>query len=147
MKQLAVLSTLFLNFFIFTSCNSTKLNENTSQNIHRKWMMVEYKGFTKEELIQLNAFVDLTKNAENKNNFGAKMGCNNIFFTTEFKNNNRIVFSKIGSTEMYCQDAMKLEDQFGKDLPSMNSFKIEGHFLTLSNEKGKTMKFVAEDWD
>ena len=147
MKRFTVLTTLFLSFLIFTSCTSTKLNEKTPQNIHRKWMMIEYKGFTKEELIQLNAFVDLSKNNENKTNFGAKMGCNNIFFSAELKNNNRILFSQIGSTEMYCQDKMKLEDQFAKDLPSMNLYEINGHFLTLSNENGKIMKFVAEDWD
>jgi heat shock protein HslJ len=29
----------------------------------------------------------------------------------------------------------------------MSRYKIEGHFLTLSDEKGNTMKFVAADWD
>ena len=110
-------------------------------------MMIEYKGFTKEELIQLNAFVDLTKNPENETNYVAKIGCNNIFFTPEFKSNNRILVSKIGSTEMFCNDKMKLENKFLKDLSLMNDYEISGHFLTLSDGKGKTMKFVAEDWD
>ena len=42
---------------------------------------------------------------------------------------------------------MKLEEKFGEDLPNMNRYKIEGHFLTFSNADGDKMKFVVADWD
>lgn len=48
---------------------------------------------------------------------------------------------------MYCEGNMKLETSFGQELPQMTSYKIDGHFLTLSGGNGKTMKFVAADWD
>ena len=74
------------------------------------------------------------------------MGCNGMFFSYKIKNNHQVEFSQIGSTMMYCDGRMKLEDSFGKQLPNMNQYKIEGHFLTLSDGKS-IMKFVAADWD
>lgn len=68
-----------------------------------------------------------------------------MFFTAEF-DKGKAKFSGVGSTMMYCDGRMKLEEQFGKDLPNMNQYKIEGHFLALTDGKS-TMKFVAEDWD
>lgn len=116
------------------------------QNLHKKWMLVEYKNFTKEELVKLEAHIDLTKNSESPNRYTAKMGCNGMFFTAEF-NKGKAKFSGVGSTMMYCDGRMKLEESFGNDLPNMNQYKIEGHFLTLSNPNGDKMKFVEQDWD
>jgi len=115
-------------------------------NIHRKWMLVEYKDFSKPELVKLEAYMDLTKIADAPNRYTAKMGCNGMFFTSEF-NDGKAKFSGLGSTMMYCDGRMKLEESFGKTLPTMTQYKIEGHFLTLSNVEGQKMKFVAADWD
>ncbi len=116
------------------------------ENINRKWMLVEYKDFAKAELTKLEANMDLTKNSDAPNRYTAKMGCNGMFFTAEF-NQRKTKFSGVGSTMMYCDGRMKLEELFGKELPTMNQYKIEGHFLTLTNENGSKMKFVAADWD
>ena len=48
---------------------------------------------------------------------------------------------------MYCDGNMKLEENFGKLLPTITKYKVKGNFLTLRNKNGQTMKFVAEDWD
>ena len=53
----------------------------------------------------------------------------------------------MGSTMMFCEKSMDLEAAFGKELPLMTNYKVEGHFLTLSNASGMKMKFVAADWD
>ena len=113
-------------------------------SLKRKWMLVEFQGFTKEELIQKKAYLDL-KYLEKGG--GAKMGCNSIFFSVKMKNNHRINFSGVGSTMMYCDGNMKLEENFGKLLPTITKYQVKGHFLTLKNKNGQTMKFVAEDWD
>ena len=107
-------------------------------------MLVEFQGFTKEELIQKKAYLDLT---HFERGGGAKMGCNSIFFSVNLKNNHRIHFSGVGSTMMYCDGNMKLEENFGKLLPTITKYQVKGHFLTLKNKNGQTMKFVAEDWD
>lgn len=108
-------------------------------SLKRKWMLVEFQGFTKEELIQKKAYLDLTHFEKGG---GAKMGC-----SVKLKNNHRIHFSGVGSTMMYCDGNMKLEENFGKLLPTITKYQVKGHFLTLKNKNGQTMKFVAEDWD
>lgn len=113
-------------------------------SLKRKWILIEFQGFTKEELIQKKAYLDLTHLEKGG---GAKMGCNSIFFSVKMKNNHRINFSGIGSTMMYCDGNMKLEENFGKLLPTITKYQVKGHFLTLKNKNGQTMKFVAEDWD
>ena len=113
-------------------------------SLKRKWMLVDFQGFTKEELIQAKAYLDLTHLDKGG---GAKMGCNSIFFSVKLKNNHRINFSGVGSTMMYCDGNVKLEENFGKLLPTITKYQVKGHFLTLKNKNGQTMKFVAEDWD
>ena len=113
-------------------------------SLKRKWMLVEFQGFTKEELIQKKAYLDLTHLEKGG---GAKMGCNSIFFSVKLKNNHRINFSVVGSTMIYCDGNVKLEENFGKLLPTITKYQVKGHFLTLKNKNGQTMKFVAEDWD
>lgn len=113
-------------------------------SLKRKWMLVEFQGFTKEELMQKKAYLDLTHLEKGG---GAKMGCNSIFFSVKLKNNYKINFSGVGSTMMYCDGNMKLEENFGKLLPTITKYQVKGHFLTLKNKNGQTMKFVAEDWD
>ncbi|WP_333851377.1 META domain-containing protein [Epilithonimonas sp.] len=142
LKSIGVLSLLML---LLISCNSSKKVSESMGNINRKWMLVEYNDFTKAELTKLEANIDLTKRTEAPDQYGAKMGCNGMFFTAEF-DKGKAKFSGVGSTMMYCEGRMKLEEQFGKDLPNMNQYKIEGHFLTLTDGKS-TMKFVAADWD
>lgn len=145
MKNIRVIGILLMTMFLIFSCKANKTMTSTEQNIHRKWMLFEYKDFTKQELTKLETYMDLTKNAEAPSRFGAKMGCNGMFFTAEF-DKGKAKFSGVGSTMMYCEGRMKLEELFGKELPTMNQYKIEGHFLTLTDGKS-TMKFVAADWD
>lgn len=113
-------------------------------SLNRKWMLIEFQGFTKEELIQKKAYLVLTHLEKGG---GAKMGCNSIFFSVKLKNNHKINFSGVGSTMMYCDGNMKLEENFGKLLPTITKYQVKGHFLTLKNKNGQTMKFIAEDWD
>ncbi len=133
--MLSLLSMLFVGL----SCTS----QSKLPNYNRKWMLVEFQGFTKENLIKNKAYIDLT----DKENGGAKMGCNGMFFTYKVKSQNKIEFSQIGSTMMYCDGNMDLEQKFGQFLPTMTHYEVIGHFLTLKNNKGETMKFVVEDWD
>lgn len=145
MKNIRAIGILLMTMFLVFSCKANKTITPTEQNIHRKWMLVEYRDFTKQELTKLEAYMDLTQNPDVSNRYTAKMGCNGMFFTAEF-DKGKAKFSGVGSTMMYCDGRMKLEELFGKDLPNMDQYKIEGHFLTLTDGKS-TMKFVAADWD
>lgn len=134
-----IISLLSISFFMMSFAPQKEVS-----SLKRKWMLVEFQGFTKEELIQKKAYLDLT---HLERGGGAKMGCNSIFFSVKLKNNHRINFSGVGSTMMYCDGNVKLEENFGKLLPTITKYQVKGHFLTLKNKNGQTMKFVAEDWD
>ena len=134
-----IISLLSISFFMMSFAPQKEVS-----SLKKKWMLVEFQGFTKEELIQEKAYLDLTHLEKGG---GAKMGCNSIFFSVKLKNNHRIHFSGVGSTMMYCDGNMKLEENFGKLLPTITKYQVKGHFLTLKNKNGQTMKFVAEDWD
>ena len=129
---------------VMISCSSAQVK---NPYIQREWMLISFEDFTKEQLIKNKAGINLT--AEKKEGMirgGAFMGCNKIFFTSEFKSNGKVKISGVGSTMMACQN-MALETAFAKSFDKMTTYSVEGHFLTLSDEKGKVMKFVAADWD
>ncbi len=147
---------IFLIVFILTSLmncktkledskiqNNSKIeeknSENINQNLSRVWMLVEFQKFSKDFLINKKASLNLVNN-------NASMGCNSIGFNYKKKSASEIEFSNLIRTEMACGD-MKLEDNFLKTLPELNSFKIDGHKLTLYNSKNEKMIFVAQDWD
>jgi len=134
-----IISLLSISFFMMSFAPQKEVS-----SLKRKWMLIEFQGFTKEELIQKKAYLDLTYLEKGG---GAKMGCNSIFFSVKLKNNHKIHFSGVGSTMMCCDGNIKLEENFGKLLPTITKYQVKGHFLTLKNKNGQTMKFVAEDWD
>jgi len=115
--------------------------------LQRQWMMVSFDHFSKDQLIAHKAEVNLTGKMENgKIQGSAYMGCNQMSFISEFKKGGNVKISKGVSTMKACQD-MALESAFQSKFDSMTKYSIEGHFLTLSDDKGNSMKFVAADWD
>ena len=138
------LSILFLASFFALSCTCKKnITEPSTQNIKRVWMLVEFKDYKKEYLAEEKAFLDMT----NSERATSKMGCNNLSFSYSIKDGKSIQFSQGIATRMYCQDHMKLETDFLKDITLVKNYKVEGHFLTLTSSKGEKMRFVAQDWD
>lgn len=144
MKKFLSIFTGVLCLGFILNCSSAKLQ---NQHIQRQWMLVSFEGFTKEQLVKNKAEINLTAPPENgKIRGSAFMGCNRMFFTSEFKAKNKVEFSGIGSTLMACQE-MELETKFTKAFETMRRYEINGHFLTLYDDKGNSMKFIAADWD
>lgn len=118
-----------------------------NHSLQRQWMLVSFDKFSKEELIKNKAEINLTETMEKgKIKGSAHMGCNGMFFTSEFKNGGNVKISGVGSTMKACQN-MDLETAFIQKFDKMTHYSIEGHFLTLSDDSGNAMKFVAADWD
>ncbi len=136
---------------ILLNCNAVNSNtsQNTAQNskIQREWMLTAFGAYSKSDLIAKNAKINLTERAENGKIKGtAFMGCNSMFFTSEFKKDGTVTMSELGSTLKACQD-MKLEMDFSKAFRNMTRYSVKGHFLTLSDDDGNQMEFIASDWD
>ena len=143
MKNIFTGLATLLGLLLLMNCSTKNTH---AENIHREWMLVEFQDFTKEVMVKNKAKLDLSRQQE-PGKFSANMGCNNMFGSVVFNLNGSAKFSEVGSTMMYCKDAMELESAFGKALPKMNRYKVEGHYLTLSDPAGNKMKFVAADWD
>lgn len=144
MKGLGRILIFLIAIFLFQNCSTKTL---VYEGINRQWMLVEFQNFSRDLMVKNRANMDLTSAKTNPNQYGAEMGCNKMFFTAEFYSDGLVRFSGIGSTMMYCENNMDLETAFAKTLPSMSKYKINGHYLTLSNDAGETMKFIASDWD
>jgi len=144
MDKIIVSVFIVLCLNILTNCTSVK-TDNTP--IQREWMLVSFDGFTKDQFIKNKARINLTAPVEGKKVKGsAFMGCNTMFFTSEFKNNGKVKISGFGSTMMACRN-MDLETNFAATFEKMIRYSVDGHFLTVSDDDGHQMKFVASDWD
>ena len=136
----------FVAIFVLLLLSNCTTQTKVPQEVKREWMLVEFQNFTKEEMMTNRAQLNLAHQTPS-GTFSANMGCNNIFGQAIFNSAGTVQFSEIASTEMYCDKGMDLESAFSKELPAMTNYKVEGHYLTLSNAAGKKMKFVAADWD
>ncbi|CEJ68029.1 META domain protein [Chryseobacterium oranimense G311] len=141
-----ILTAFFAVLFLGAVVNCSAVPEKNPA-LQRQWMLVSFDQFSKEEMIRNKAGIDLTDTMEKgKIKGSAHMGCNSIFFTSEFKNGGKVKISGVGSTLKACQN-MELETAFTRKFDKMTRYSIEGHFLTLSDDRGNSMKFVAADWD
>ncbi|MDQ0592367.1 heat shock protein HslJ [Chryseobacterium ginsenosidimutans] len=144
MKKIIFTVLAFLCLGFALNCSSVPVKNS---QIQREWMLISFENYTKEDLIKNNAKIDLTSTIENgKIKGNAFMGCNRMFFSSEFKANGKMKISGIAGTEMMCQN-IKLEDDFSKSFKNMTNYKVEGHFLRLTDDQGHSMKFIAADWD
>ncbi|MFL9834114.1 META domain-containing protein [Chryseobacterium terrae] len=141
-----ILSFLFAFFILNLPVNCSAVKPN-KQHYQREWMLVSFDDFTKEQLVKNKAQINLTAPVtDGKIKGTAMMGCNRMFFTLEFKSKSKVKISGLGSTLMACQE-MEIEEEFTKVFEKMNRYQIDGHFLTLYDDKGTQMKFLAADWD
>ena len=131
-------------FFLLQQCTTQKVN---NVPLKRQWMLIEFQDFGKDLLTKNKANIDLSGSKTGGDQYGAFMGCNRMFFTAKFAADGSVKFSGVGSTMMFCDKNMELESAFGKALPTLTNYKIDGQFLTLTNASGTVMKLVAADWD
>jgi heat shock protein HslJ len=144
MNKITLTVLVFLCTLFMISCSSVVTKD---PKLQREWMLVSFKNYSKQDLMKHTARMDLTSPAEHgKIRGSAYMGCNRLFFSSEFKNPGKLKISGIGSTMMACP-GMELEDEFSRSFKDMSHYQIEGHFLILTDNQGHVMKFIASDWD
>lgn len=134
MKKIFFSTVVFSLLLTFTS---------QAQNLKREWMLVSFNNYSKEFLTKNKAKLDL----RNPKLVPLFMGCNSISISVEVLKHHKLKFKNGIRTEMFCENAMQLEDDFLKDIELYQSYSIKGHSLTLKTPKGKKMIFIASDWD
>ncbi|MBS1573173.1 MAG: META domain-containing protein [Bacteroidetes bacterium] len=132
--SIAIFSLFFVGFF-YAQKNKTPMYQ-------REWMLISFQDFSKEYLMEQKAELNLSQKQ-----FSAFMGCNQLMIQGKFNKNKTLKLEVVGATMSFCEGNMQLEKQFSLALATMKKYKIDGHFLTLYNNKGEKMKFVAADWD
>lgn len=110
--------------FLFSSCAQTKTIVSKEQ-VQGKWMIHTIVGVPNER-ISADAYIDLSDNLKS----GAKAGCNQLFFSYELSDKNKIKFSDIGSTRMACPD-MGAENQLLKLFPLITNIEVKDGMLYL----------------
>lgn len=138
--KLRLLVGFFMMMMFLFSCKS-KFNE-TPQEFNKKWMLIEFNDFKKEKLIEKECFIDF----RNKENAMAGMGCNDLGFKYSIKENNRISFSQVTTTYIFCEDNT-IESDFLKVVNLIDSYKMEGHKLYLKTNSNQELILIAEEWD
>ncbi|ANH80591.1 hypothetical protein A8C56_05970 [Niabella ginsenosidivorans] len=112
--------------------------------LNRQWMLTGMEGFTKGELIKAKASIDLT----DLQHAGSKVGCNTIRLTAIAQPGNRVQFTNLSSTKMYCAPFMKLEAACIEKLEQVRVYTLEGHRIQLKDSAGNLLiEAVAADWD
>ena len=142
MKAFARALPVLIAFFFIHSCT---VQQTSNPNLYKQWMLVEFTGYTKNQLIDHQAHIDLSPRKAPANQYIAYMGCNKMFFKARFFDK-KVEISNVGSTMMYCEN-MQLEQDFAKMFPNLRYYEIHGHYLTFTDDQGRKMTFVAADWD
>lgn len=75
---------------------------------------------------------------EEENRINGNTSCNNMGGSYELLEGNRIKFSKIISTKMYCE-GLEYEFNFMKALENTRSFEIKNETLTLLDSTGNPL--------
>ena len=117
------------------------------EGLYRQWMLVQFQDFKKEDFIKNQSYLDLSRTKSPKDHYRAKISCNDLAIKAEFHPGNKVKFTPLIGSEMFCENKMEMEKAFTTALPTMTAYKLEGQTLTLKNSKGEIMKFVAADWD
>lgn len=132
-------SSLILFCFLAT-CMEKK--QNLEPMLARQWMLIQFKDYKKDYLVEKKSSITISKDQS----ISIYMGCNNGGGKIDLKGDNQFQFLNTFSTEMACQDMKLVSDMF-MTLPSVETYKLEGHFLYLFTKSGETIKFIAADWD
>lgn len=82
--------------------------------------------------------LSFTENESRISGFG---GCNRYFGSCN-KAGNRISFTGVGSTKMYCQETMSVEDNFFKLLNEVDAFDVQGEKLVLLKGTTPLLEFT-----
>ncbi len=106
----------------------------------KKWVLKEiYTDTTKQEVLS-KAFIKFN---QEKKTAGGNGGCNS-FGSSTIINDNKISFTGIISTKMYCEGVQATEDAFFKQLEKVKRFEIKEKTLLLFGDKDLLLEFASE---
>lgn len=132
---------VFILFLIvLTACFAAKKENELPEKLLREWKLTEVSGFNRGFLMKENAGIRLDGFP-----FKVETTSGSAEFRVQTDSDRNIRFSQCMPTGDH-QNSPLLKAICAR-LKKMNSYKIEGHFLMLTDRSGNHMRFVAAEWD
>ncbi len=129
-KKLMKFKFLLVNLLAFILLTLNFTLPQRIDPLKRKWMLVSFNEFSKEYLIQQNAYLDLSSQ---NNLFEANFGCHKTILKVKRKKNKSLRLYKINSKTNSCTQGKNLETAFLHFIS--NEIKYEGAFFDLKKQK------------
>jgi heat shock protein HslJ len=140
-----IMKNILLLLIVLSACKpSNKIGELVGVPKERPlekthWVLTELSGNAIANTSSRKIFIQLDPATKGVSGFA---GCNQLSggYVLDGKN---ISFKTI-TTRMYCQDEMKMEDDFIQAVNKINEYHIREHELSLKQGKNVLLKFQAE---
>ncbi|NLL09332.1 MAG: META domain-containing protein [Methanomicrobiales archaeon] len=121
------------------------INTTSVPVLYGDWMLKEISDMNNTPLISLED-AKVTVNFSETYELSGDSGCNRYFGTYNLSGENPaygspIFISPLGSTMMFCQDTMDIENLFLQLLQSVRSYTIDDQSLYLQDEEGNLLLF------
>lgn len=139
--KLTSVASIMLSIMLISCSSSYEQPSKPSASLtNTKWVLTELNGqkITAPEGGK-EVYLILTTEENKANGSG---GCNN-FFTTYSVMGRKIIFEKIASTDMYCENRMDTESAFFTALSNTLTYRIKGNSLYLSDVNKVIAKLSA----
>jgi heat shock protein HslJ len=128
-------------FIVFAACCIQK--EAASKQFpffDMKWNLKKMHTPSGTDIVNTKAFIKFNKE---KGSAGGNGSCNN-FGSTITLDGNKVSFSNIFSTKMYCEGIQSIEDAYFKDLQMVNRYEITENRLFLYHGQEILLEFESE---
>jgi heat shock protein HslJ len=124
-------------FAVLIACGPQKNVQQSPERLTGEWKLQQING---EDVSTLLKPITLNFNSA-ENGISGYAGCNR-YFSTYTIHDTTLKFTAIGSTKMFCENGMAIEEKFILTLAGIESFKIEGGKLTLFDNGREVLEFV-----
>ncbi|HEX4876241.1 MAG TPA: META domain-containing protein [Chitinophagaceae bacterium] len=127
--------------FMLLSAFILKKDSPSQQSLYEtKWLLK--KIYTQKAIEEINnkAFIRFSR----QNRSAGGNGSCNTFGSTITVNGDKIAFSDIFSTKMYCEGVQPTEDKFFQQLNKVNRFEIKDKSLLLLRDDDLLLEFHSE---
>jgi heat shock protein HslJ len=139
MKLITFISTGL--YLVLSACAmQNKVAEDQQPLYDTKWNLKKIHVEAKTEEVNTKAFIRFN---QEKGSAGGNASCN-TFGSNTAVNENKVSFSNIFSTKMYCEGVQDTENSYLAQLAKVTRFEIKSKTLLLYRDKDLLLEFEAE---
>ena len=123
------------------SCKASKDTLNTDTSLYNvKWSLKKIHNGDQSQAVATKAFIRFDKE---KGSAGGNGSCNG-YGSNFIIQNDKVSFTNIFSTKMYCEAVQTIENKFFQGLQTANRFEVKEKSMFLYHDKQLLLEFSAE---